>query len=237
MFVPIHDRNPLKSIGYQYVTVSLIAINVIVYVVFETGWLLPADDRALALALIPAQLLDATPLQPIRGAEELPIVLPERWTLLTYMFLHGSFLHLAGNMLFLWVFGDNVEDAMGHVRFIMFYVMCGVFAGVVHAFAAPNSQVPLIGASGAVAGVVAAYLMLHPRVKVWVLALWRIPLRLSAAWVLGFWALLQIVNALSATGDGVAWWAHVGGLGAGALLILFMRRAGVPLFDRTAGGA
>jgi len=238
VFVPIHDRNPLKKIDYQYVTVGLIVINVAIFVLFQTGWVFPIDGEAAAYALVPAELMHGNPL----GAASdmlLPggLMLPERWTLVTYMFLHGNFLHLAGNMLFLWVFGDNVEDAMGHLRFIMFYIMCGVFAGITHAVVAPNSDVPLIGASGAVAGIVAAYLMLHPKVKVWVLALWRIPIRITAAWVLGFWVLLQLFNAIADSAEDVAWWAHVGGLAAGALLILFMRRPGVPLFDKTAGGA
>ena len=96
------------------------------------------------------------------------------------MFFHGDILHLVGNMLFLWVFGDNVEDAMGHVRFLIFYLACGVFAGLIHAWMVPDTDSPLIGASGAVAGVIAAYLMLHPRVSVWVLAFKVIPLRISA---------------------------------------------------------
>ena len=100
-----------------------------------------------------------------------------------------------------------------------------------------GSGVPLIGASGAVAGVIAAYLMLHPKVKIWVLVLFRIPVRITAAWALGFWVALQFFNAAMANDDNIAWWAHIGGLAAGAVLILFMRRPGVLLFDRTAGGA
>ncbi len=238
MFVPLHDRNPLKRIHFQYVTVALIGLNVAVFFIFQTGWLFPVDPRAAAFALIPAELLSQGLLY--AGHVFVPqdaVPIPERLTLVSYMFLHGGFFHLVGNMLFLWVFGDNVEDAMGHARFLMFYIICGVFAGLLHSFVLPESEVPLIGASGAVAGVIAAYLMLHPRVKIWVLALWRIPIRVSAAWALGFWVLLQLFNAVSSTSDNIAWWAHVGGLVAGALLILFMRRPGVPLFDKTAGGA
>ena len=101
------------------------------------------------------------------------------------MFFHGDVFHLVGNMLFLWVFGDNVEDAMGHVRFLVFYLACGVFAGLFHAWMVPDSDMPLIGASGAVAGVIAAYLMLHPHVSVWVLAFKVIPLRITAGLALG----------------------------------------------------
>ena len=141
--------------------------------------------------------------------------MPERFTLVSYMFLHGNFIHLAGNMLFLWVFGDNVEDAMGHIRFLMFYVMCGIFAGVVHIWAMPHSTTPLIGASGAVSGIITAYLMLHPKVKTWVLAFWWIPLRISAAWALGFWAGLQLFNAIASSGNNVAWWGPCGWIGVG----------------------
>ena len=158
--------------------------------------------------------------------------MPERLTLVSYMFLHGDVFHLLGNMLFLWVFGDNVEDAMGHVRFVVFYLACGIFAGLTHAWMMPDSDMPLIGASGAVAGVIAAYIMLHPRVRVWVLAFRFIPLRISAALALGAWILTQLVMVALPQIGPVAWWAHIGGLVAGAALILVMRRPGVPLFDK-----
>jgi membrane associated rhomboid family serine protease len=138
-------------------------------------------------------------------------------------------------MLFLWVFGDNVEDAVGHIKFLIFYFACGIFAALVHAYAVagtPMAGVPLIGASGAVAGVIAAYLMLHPRVRVWVLAFKVIPMQISAAIVLGLWAVTQLVMAIIPQVGPVAWWAHIGGLVAGAVLILFFKRPDVPLFDR-----
>jgi membrane associated rhomboid family serine protease len=102
-------------------------------------------------------------------------VLPGAVTLVTYQFLHAGWLHLLSNMAFLWVFGDNVEDAMGHLRFLAFYLLCGVGAALAHGMIDPQSTIPLVGASGSVAGVIAAYLMLHPKVKVWVLVLWRLP--------------------------------------------------------------
>ena len=238
MFIPIYDRNPLKSIPFQYVTVTIIALNIATYLLFLAGLIPFSTDGQVSFALVPSELLTQDPFQPTNvmvSAGSFPV--PARATLVSYMFLHSNLIHLTGNMLFLWVFGDNVEDAMGHIRFIMFYVMCGIFAGLVHAWVLPHSEIPLIGASGAVAGVIAAYLILHPRVKIWVLALWRIPLRISAAWALGFWVLLQLFNAFSAIDDNIAWWAHVGGLAAGGVLILFMRRPGVRLFDKTQGGA
>jgi membrane associated rhomboid family serine protease len=237
VFVPLHDTNPLKNIRFQYVTVALIALNVAVYAIFQTGWFIPlADEDVTAFALIPAKLMASTGGGTAFFATG-AFPMPERLTLVTYMFLHGGWIHLIGNMLFLWVFGDNIEDAMGHLRFIMFYVMCGIFAALLHAYMMPQSELPLIGASGAVAGVIAAYLILHPRVKVWVLALWRIPIKVTAAWALGIWILAQFVSLLFESEEAVAWWAHVGGLVAGAVLILFMRRRGVVLFDRTRGGA
>ena len=237
MFVPLHDTNPLKKIRFPYVTVALIALNVGAYAILQTGWFIPLEDEDLsAFAVVPALLLaDAGGNSPFLASGA--ILVPERLTLITYMFLHGGWVHLTGNMLFLWVFGDNIEDAMGHIRFIMFYLMCGIFAALAHTYMLPQSDLPLIGASGAVAGVIAAYLILHPKVKVWVLALWRIPIRITAAWALGIWILAQVANLFFANEEAVAWWAHLGGLLAGALLILFMRRRGVVLFDRTRGGA
>ncbi|MBN8911596.1 MAG: rhomboid family intramembrane serine protease [Rhizobiales bacterium] len=230
MFVPLHDENTLKSIRFQWVTILLIALNVIVYFL-ETARL---DEVAIAgFAIIPRELFD-TSLLPI-PVETVGPQVPERLTLLTYMFFHGDILHLAGNMLFLWVFGDNVEDAMGHIKFLVFYLACGVFAGLVHAWIDPTSEIPLIGASGAVAGVIAAYLVLHPRVRVWVLALKAIPLRISAAFALGLWILMQVVMVLLPQVGPVAWWAHIGGLIAGAVLVVFLRRPGVPLFDKGIG--
>ena len=163
--------------------------------IFETGWVIPLDEEnTAAFAVIPAKLMAG-------GADPATMFangafVPERFTLISYMFLHGSWIHLLGNMLFLWVFGDNIEDAMGHLRFIMFYLMCGIFAAVLHSWMNPTSELPLIGASGAVAGVIAAYIILHPKVKVWVLALWRIPIRITAAWALGIWIAAQFGNLL-----------------------------------------
>ncbi|MDX2258615.1 MAG: rhomboid family intramembrane serine protease [Hyphomicrobiaceae bacterium] len=233
MFIPIQDDNPLRSIPYQYVTLGLIAVNVAIFLLQATG----IDERVVAsFAVVPNELFRAGFFGP--GAGPGPhdaVAVPERLTLLSYMFFHGDPMHLIGNMLFLWVFGDNVEDAMGHAKFLAFYLLCGIFAGFTHAAISSASGVPLIGASGAVAGVIAAYIMLHPRVQVWVLALRVIPLRISAALALGAWILTQVVMVLLPQVGPVAWWAHIGGLVAGALLVVVMRRPGVPLFDRGLG--
>jgi membrane associated rhomboid family serine protease len=229
MFVPLHDENVLKSIRFQYVTIGLILANVIVFAFEMLG--LPEPVIA-SFAIVPSELFASAGMLSPTDVPDQTVAVPERLTLLSYMFFHGDIFHLAGNMLFLWVFGDNVEDAMGHVKFLIFYLACGVFAGLVHTFMLPNSPNPLIGASGAVAGVIAAYLMLHPRVRVWVLAFQFIPLRLSAAIVLGVWVLTQFIMIMVPEIGPVAWWAHIGGLIAGAVLIVFLKRPGVPLFDR-----
>jgi membrane associated rhomboid family serine protease len=236
--------NPVKRVRFQFVTVGLILANCAVFFFFQVGLLYPLGDVLLIdYSVIPNELLhfaqvptgvEAPPVAPdVRGPQTL--ILPEEITLITYMFLHGSLLHLAGNMIFLWVFGDNVEDCLGHLRFLAFYLLCGIFAGLVHAFVSLPSDIPMIGASGAVAGVIAAYLMLHPHVRVWVLVLYRLPLRVSAGFALAVWILLQFVNIYTDTSSNTAWWAHIGGLAAGAVLVVFMRRPGVPLFDKSTG--
>jgi membrane associated rhomboid family serine protease len=236
VFIPISDENPLRAIRFQWVTVGLIAVNVAVLLLQAAGSEGAVQAAGVSFALIPAELFQAP------AAATAPpgaLWVPEWLTLITYQFLHGNILHLASNMLFLWVFGDNVEDALGHMRFLVFYLLCGIAGGLAHSAAVTllyptGSAMPLVGASGSVAGVIAAYLVLHPRVRVWVLAFRFIPLRLSAVWVLGLWVATQLVMVLPGIGmeDGVAWWAHIGGLAAGALLVLVMRRPGVPLFDR-----
>ncbi len=238
LFIPVWDRNPLEKIPFQAVTIAIVAVNVLIYIVFQSGALATARiESILGFALIPTELFNAgffgdATYQVFGG--QTPV--PERLTLVSYMFLHGGIMHLVGNMAFLWVFGDNVEDAMGHVRFLLFYLMCGIFAGLAHAVAVPASPQPLIGASGATSGVIAAYLMLHPKVQLWVLVLPIFPLKISAGAALGIWIAFQVYSLIFAADSHTAWWAHIGGLGAGALLVLFMRRPGVPLFDRVPTG-
>lgn len=228
VFVPIHDDNPLKYIKFQYVTLFLIALNVAIFV-FES---LGLEHAVIAsFAVVPHELLEVRIMGGHAASSHEAIALPERYTLLTYMFLHNDIVHIFGNMLFLWVFGDNVEDALGHARFLLFYLACGVLAGLTHAIMQPDSTIPLIGASGAVAGVISAYLMLHPRIRVWVLALKFIPLRISAFYALGAWILSQLVMVMMPQSGPIAWWAHIGGLVAGAVLVIFLRQPGVRLFD------
>ncbi len=243
MFVPLHDYNPLEKIKFQFVTVGLIFTNFLVFIVLETGFVLPFDGAFLqGLAVVPSELVHGGQTMPAAVPGALPSGgLPEPLTLLTYMFLHdnSNYLHITGNMLFLWVFGDNVEDALGHMRFLLFYLLCGIIAGLTHALISPESGTAMIGASGAVSGVIAAYLMLHPNVRVWVLAFMRIPLRISAGFALAVWIGLNVVSAIMAYAQndsgGTAWWAHIGGLVAGAILVVVMRRPGIPLFDGATG--
>lgn len=231
LFVPIWDMNHLKRVRFQYVTIAIILINAAVYFIFETNF----------ASHPPSGILDAFSLRPenITSLKAFLQNMPEQFRLVTYMFLHGNVLHLLGNMVFLFVFGDNVEDAMGHVRYIVFYLLCGIFAAFVHSIITSSPNAPLIGASGAISGVIGAYMMLHPRIRVWVLfpipSLPFLPLRFSAGFVIGVWIVYQLINALYVTGDATAWWAHVGGFFAGVVLITIMRRPGVRLFDTATG--
>ncbi|HEY7085529.1 MAG TPA: rhomboid family intramembrane serine protease [Hyphomicrobiaceae bacterium] len=231
LFIPLSDDNPLKFLRYQWVTVGIIAANVLVFILQLSGLGLAAGT---SFAVVPAELLEVGI---VSGAAHGPydtIPVPEAATLVTYMFLHADVVHLASNMMFLWVFGDNVEDAMGHLRYLVFYLLCGIAGALAQTAMEPQSQLPLIGASGAVAGTIAAYLILHPRVLVWVLAFRLIPLRVTATWILGLWIATQLFMVLINRGDYVAWWAHIGGALAGAVLVVWLRRPTVPLFDRGA---
>jgi membrane associated rhomboid family serine protease len=201
---------------------------VIVFLLTVSGF---KAQPQMSFAVIPNELWAASLFGGATPGPNDTIAIPESWTLVSYMFLHGDVLHIIGNMLFLWVFGDNVEDAMGHFRFLVFYIACGVLAALFHSWMLPESNIGLIGASGAVAGVIAAYLLLHPKVNVWILVLRVIPVKLTAAWVLGAWIAMQFVMVMLPQVGPIAWWAHIGGLIAGAVLIVFMRRPGVPLFD------
>ncbi len=226
MFIPLHDANHLRHIKLQYVTIGLIAANVIVYFATLGGSEEFAQAAVIGFGYIPSTVFDIA-----ERPDSLHFV-PDMATYVTYSFLHGDFWHLAGNMLFLWVFGDNVEDALGHVRFLIFYILSAAAGALLHGLLIPESQAPLIGASGAIAGIVAAYLMLHPSVKVWILAFGRLPLRIPAWVALALWVAFQFLMLLIAGEDTVSWAAHVGGILAGAVLVLVLRRRDVPLFDR-----
>ncbi|CDZ65212.1 rhomboid family intramembrane serine protease [Neorhizobium galegae] len=226
MFIPLHDAVELKYIRVQYVTISIIAVNVLVWLFTNFSAPEVAERASLGLGFIPAVIFNYATLDPSL------VIVPDDFTFVTYAFLHMDFWHLASNMLFLWVFGDNVEDALGHVKFLAFYLLCAAAGAALHGFVASSSEGPLIGASGAISGVVAAYFLLHPRVRVWVLVLFRIPLPLPAFIPLALWIVQQFAMLALDLDGMVSWGAHVGGIIAGAILVLFMRRKGVPLFDR-----
>lgn len=223
VFTPIWDHNPFKWPTPPYVMWFLIVANFAVYFIQIGGG---SDELAHAdqiAGLIPAAFTGSAPI-----GNALPPVL----TLITYQFLHADFWHVFGNMIFLFVFGDDIEELIGHWRFLAFYLVSGVGAGLAFLLSAPGSETELIGASGAVAGVIAAYLMYQPCEKVTVL-LGLIPLRIRAFWVIGSWAIWQLIEVASRAQDGVAYWAHVGGLATGAVLFLVMRPPGVRLFECT----
>ena len=235
MIIPLYDDNPHRHISQAYVNWALIATNVLVFFLFQSGYVVGtyvADTTGFeySYGMVPVVLFHKMLLPP----EYMRI--PEWLTPISSAFLHGSWMHLAGNMLFLWVFGDNVEDDLGHFRYLFFYLACAVLSAMAYALTAPDSSSPLIGASGGISGVVAAYVLLHPRVKIWVLVLFRIPLRLPAYWAIGAWILYQAYFALYAyfttSADDVAWFAHIGGLVAGGLLVLPLKSSDAPLFDR-----
>lgn len=227
MFVPLYDHNPLEHIPRPYVNWTIIAVTSLLWLLFQSELVVPAFAASVfGLGLSPIYLFDGLPPPP-----DMTLV-PEWATVFTYALVHADGWHLLGNMLFLWVFGDNVEDAVGHMRYLAFYALTAIGGGMAHALAMPGSDLPLVGASGAVAGVVGAYLMLHPRTRLWILVLGRIPLRLTARWPLLLWVGIQVLSVFGAEDSETAWWAHVGGLAAGAALIVAMRRPGVALFDR-----
>ncbi len=225
MFLPLKDDNPLKIIPYQYATIGIIGLCALTFL-WQLSLTSADAERAIGgLAVVPAALLG--------GRTDLSLV-PPTATLVTSLFLHGGWLHLISNMLYLWVFGDNIEDAMGHGRFVAFFLVCGAVGGLAHAIVNADSTIPTIGASGAVSGVLGAYLLLHPRVRVLVLVFKWFPIRLPAYVVLGGWIILQVIPVLRGSGAGsdVAWWAHIAGFGAGVALIAPMRRKTLPLLDR-----
>ncbi len=227
--IPLHDDNPTQIT--PYVTIGVIGICAVVFL-WEQSLSAPALTKAVyGYGMIPAVLFGTVQLGPEFGA------LPARLTVISSRFRHGGWMHLIGNMLYLWIFGNNVEDAMGHVRFVGFYLVCGIAAALGQALAAPGSEVPMVGASGAISGILGAYLLLHPRARVLTLVMmgffWRM-IKLPAGLVLGFWIVLQLINAaITPTGGGgVAWLAHIGGFVAGVALIGLFKYRHVPLFDR-----
>lgn len=231
MVIPLHDDNPTTT--RPVITVAIMIVCTVVYVLQH---LLLTDAYTVkviyALGVIPALLTG-------QAAADFT-ALPPALTVITSMFVHGGFWHLAGNMLYLWIFGNNIEDAMGHVKFAFFYLLCGVAAVAAQVLPNPASDIPMVGASGAISGVLGAYMLLYPRAKV----LLGLPLgflilelgRWPAIWVLVAWFVMQLVmglfSAASSAPGGVAFGAHVGGFVAGCLLVTLFKRRGVALWRR-----
>lgn len=220
--VPLKDYNPVKTT--PYVTYGLIALNLLLFF-YEVS--LPPTTLSSFLtdwAVVPEQLSESF-------STGISVVNTEEWlTLITAQFLHGGFLHLGGNMLYLWIFGNNVEDQMGHSRFLVFYLGCGVIANLAQWFFAPGSEIPSLGASGAIAGVMGAYIFRFPDVRILTLVPLGplpLPLKIPAIFYLGIWFLQQAAYGVASLeaptmigmeGGGVAYWAHAGGFVVGALL-------------------
>lgn len=236
MVIPLHDDNPSNT--KPYVTMGIMVVCVVVYalqhlLLSSAG----ATQAAYAFGLVPAVLT---------GREMLPAeieVIPAWGTVFTSMFMHGGFWHLAGNMLYLWIFGNNIEDAMGHGRYLVFYLLCGVAAVFAQVLPNPGSIIPMVGASGAISGVLGAYMLLFPRARV----LLGLPLgfvlvqlgRFPAIWVLAAWFAMQLVmgviaaaRAVGETQGGIAFGAHIGGFIAGLLLVAVFKKRSVPLWRR-----
>jgi len=230
-FLPLHDANPRLYIRAHYVTIGLILLNAVIFWNTIEATATGIDETLIGYALIPARLL---------GDAHLPVGWPgvsPFLTLVSYQFLHGGWQHLIFNMLFLWVFGDNIEDALGHVRFIAFFLLCGVAGGLFHSIIGPQSLTPTIGASGAIAGVLGGYLVLYPHARLLVLAFGFIPLRLPAVLVIGAFFAQDLLWGITGTAaiQGVAVWAHIGGFIAGAGLVIILKRSHIPLWHRPPG--
>ena len=203
MFFPISDDNPSSSV--PYLTYILIGICTFVFILQYLSQMNPLIYYNFGF--IPANFFSDY----------------SSFTIYTSMFLHGGFFHIAGNMLYLWIFGDNVEDSMGTLKFIIFYLLCGTIAAICQGLVDPSSEVPMVGASGAIGGVLGAYLINHPNARVLVLipfGFFSQLIKIKALYVLGFWFILQFISS----GGGVAYAAHIGGFVSGIILILFFNK-------------
>ncbi len=212
--IPIRDDNPTRIT--PYFTIGLIVINCLVFIYEFALGSQGFREFTFQWGLIPAELMQGRDLMPAQYSH---LATSPYLNVFTSMFMHGGIIHLAGNMLYLWIFGNNIEDVLGHFKFIFFYILSGLAATLTFAFINPNSQVPLVGASGAIAGVLGAYAVRFPYARVYTLIWFFIFIRvvaLPAIFLLGFWFLLQVINSSSTLSGGVAWFAHIGGFVFGA---------------------
>jgi membrane associated rhomboid family serine protease len=216
--IPINDENPTELTPWM--TVVLIVANLLTWFLIQGfGQMEALEASVYVFGTRPCEVTTACPVEGLGGE-----------TLITSMFMHGGWGHLLGNMLFLWVFGNNIEDSMGHVRFLFFYLLTGVAAGLAHVFFSPQSAMPAVGASGAISGIMGAYILLYPQARV---RTWFPPIfffRIRAVFFLALWFVLQLFSGISSLGlpesesGGVAVWAHIGGFVAGLLLIKIFDR-------------
>jgi membrane associated rhomboid family serine protease len=211
--IPYKDDNPTHII--PFITIGIIILNIAVFI-SELASSAGMNTISYAYGAIPYSLLTFESQQPVHPA----------LTVFSSMFMHGGLFHLGGNMLYLWIFGNNIEDRLGHVRFIIFYLFCGICAAYSHALSNPDSTIPMIGASGAVSGILGAYLLLFPRANVHTLlflGFFITTVKIPALIVIGFWAIIQFLNGMVSSGlqnaGGVAWFAHLGGFLIGLLTI------------------
>jgi membrane associated rhomboid family serine protease len=220
--IPLRDINPTER--FAIVTFILIILNIAVFIHELTLGQAAEEQFIRTFALVPKHLFS-------HGTVHGSVISPTA-AVFTSMFLHGGILHISGNMLYLWIFGNNVEDSMGRVRFVFFYLLCGGVAAFSHAFMNSSSLTPMIGASGAISGVLGAYLLLYPRARVVTLIFFFFYVRtipIPAMVLLLFWFLLQFLNAVTAVGSGgIAWYAHVAGFIAGMLLVGLFKRRDIP---------
>ena len=219
--IPIYDDNP--ALGKPLLVITIITLCIIIWF-WQSGLGYQGNNTVIVNFGLTPKVFLAEPLLSF-------------FTLFTSMFMHGGFMHLAGNMLYLWIFGDNIEGALGHFRFILFYFLCGIAAAFTQILSAPDSTIPMIGASGAVSGVLGAYLIFYPhaRIRTFVfLGIFITFLRLPAVLLLGFWILGQVISAiLSNPGSpGVAWFAHLGGFFAGMLLAPLLKKPNIRIFQK-----
>jgi membrane associated rhomboid family serine protease len=219
--IPYKDDNPTRTA--PYLTVGIIVLNVVVFLI-QVAFRSKMELITYNYGAIPHNLVTFESRQPVHPA----------LTVFSSMFMHGGLFHLGGNMLYLWIFGNNIEDRLGHVRFLIFYLFCGIFAAYSHAITNAGSTIPMIGASGAVSGILGAYLLLFPRARVHtllILGFFITTVRIPALIVIGFWAFIQFLNGIISSGlqnsGGVAWFAHVGGFLIGLLTIKLWLPRGV----------
>ena len=220
--IPLKDRNPTRR--FPFVTILLIAANILIFL-YELSLGPRLEGFMARYSVIPVSIVQA-----LTSGLSNPRALI---TLFTSLFIHGGWLHVGGNMLYLWIFGDNVEDKLGHFRYFIFYIICGLAASALHIYFAPASTMPTIGASGAISGVLGAYLLMFPRARVLTLIPIFIFIKLAelpAYLILIFWFILQFFNGVLSLGNeaagmgGVAWWAHVGGFLTGLILVFPFRK-------------